>query len=100
MMGRVIDVSCQRDESYSTLSAQMWATAEAATGNLRAAREKFSASLSLDPGRPHVHCAWARMEASAAGDVDRAREIFQEGAMAVPKHAPLLNVRAPCVKAD
>ena len=64
---------------------------EANAGNHKAAREKFSASLRLDPSMPHSHCAWARMEASS-GNIERAREVFQEGSEAIPSHAPLLHV--------
>ena len=65
---------------------------EAAAGNERVAREKFAAALHLDPSMPHTHCAWARMEAEA-GNIQRAREVYQEGAECAPGHAPLLHVR-------
>jgi tetratricopeptide (TPR) repeat protein len=64
---------------------------EASRGALPAARAHFAAALAAAPRMPHTYAAWAGAEA-AAGNVQQARQLFQRGAQAVPRHAPLLHV--------
>jgi len=64
---------------------QAWALVEwRDRGSPDAARGLFEAGLRADPGHLHLWQAWGVMEASL-GNLDRARQLYQEGVWADPR---------------
>ncbi len=61
-------------------------------GDVDGARRAFDESIALSARAP-TFVAWALLEAEA-GDEARARELFERGAAADPKHTPLHRARA------